>query len=65
MTQDERDPTKWRLAEPVTLGPGQSERAMIFLDGQEPTPLGPSLFPTSTPVNTLFLAIPTTSSGLD
>ena len=56
MTRDEQDPTKWRLAEAVTLGPGESERAFIFIDGEEPAPLAPSLFPTNVPINTLFLA---------
>ena len=46
MAQDQRDPTKWRLAEDVALGQGKSERAFIFLDGREPIPLAPSLFPT-------------------
>ena len=42
ITQNEHDSTKWRLAEAVTLGLGESEQAFIVRDGQEPVPLGPS-----------------------
>jgi hypothetical protein len=36
MTQDADDPRKWKLARAVALGPGESERAFVYFEGQEP-----------------------------
>ena len=55
MTRDERDATKWHLAEDVALG------GLHAGDGRGPVgdgtsePLSGSMFASSTPINTIFL----------
>jgi hypothetical protein len=59
VTQDEREATKWHLADPVALGANQIESAALrFSDGTSHS-VEPSLFPTSVRINTLFIAVPT------
>jgi hypothetical protein len=55
MTRDERDPSKWHLAEHVALGGPHAETAVIrFRDGTS-APLPQSTFSRSVPINTIFL----------
>jgi hypothetical protein len=56
--QDEKDATRWHLAEAVALGANQIESAVLrFGDGTSHA-VEPSLFPTSVAISTLFIAVP-------
>ena len=51
--------TKWNLAEPVSFDDRRVETAVMrHIDGTS-QPVPPSMFPSSVPVNTLFLSVPT------
>ena len=55
LTRDEREPSKWHLAEDVTLGGSHAETGVIrFLDGTS-EPLPAPLFSSGAPVNTILL----------
>ena len=55
MTRDERDATKWHLAESISLGGPNAESAVIrFGDGTSQR-LARSMFASTAPINTIFL----------
>lgn len=57
-TQDEHDATKWNLAEPVSFDDQRVETAVLrHIDGTS-QPVPPAMFPSSVPINTLFLSVP-------
>lgn len=59
-TKDERDPTKWILAEHVSFGDRRVETAVMRLGDGTSLQVAPSVFPSSVPINVLFLNVPTT-----
>jgi len=55
MTRDERDASKWRLAEDVALGGLRAETGVVrFGDGTSEA-LPASIFASTAPINTIFL----------
>ena len=55
MTRDERDPSKWHLAEDVALGGLHAETAVVRFGDGTSDPLPASMFASSAPINTIFL----------
>ena len=55
MRRDERDPSKWHLAEDVALGGRHAETAVVRLGDGTSEPLPPSMFASTVPINTIFL----------
>lgn len=58
-TQDERDATKWILAESVSFDDREVETAVFRFGHGTSQTVAPSMFPSSVPINTLFLTVPT------
>ena len=58
-TQDEHDATKWTLDEPVSFDDRDVETAVFRFGDGTSQPVPPSTFPSSAPINTLFLSVPT------
>lgn len=54
-TRDDRDKTKWILGGHVVIGDGGVESALIRLDNGKTLKVPPTVFPTSVPINVLFL----------
>jgi hypothetical protein len=59
-TQDNHDATKWILAERVSFDTREVETAVFRFGDGTSQPVPPSMFPSSVPINTLFLSVPTT-----
>jgi hypothetical protein len=55
MTRDDRDPSKWHLAEDVSLGGHYAETAVVLFGDGTSEPLPASMFASSAPINTIFL----------
>lgn len=55
MRRDERDPSKWHLAENVAFGGLHAETAVVRFGDSTSEPLPASMFASTTPINTIFL----------
>lgn len=54
-TRDEADATKWVLAEHVSFDDRRIETAVLRMGDGTSLPVPPSVFPSSVPINVLFL----------